>query len=264
MYSTGFCVAMTWKPSAARTSPMWGTITRRSSSAGSSTFCTDSGMRLSSLMKSTEPSRMARTSGPGKNDSSEYPRFEHQRRVEPAGELALGVAVVAVDAHRLLAQVAAHGERHGRLADAHRPLEQEVPARGPARPATGRAPGRGRRCRASPGCCAPGSRTILLVVLLASSSPSPVRPARRSVLRAARRLPAAAAAARLAAASERFSMRRAASAAVLRTETSGSAAAARRSGPRARGSPILARARQVSWRTRPSGSRSRPTSALTA
>ena len=70
MYSTGFCVATTWKPSAACTSPMCGTITRRSSSAGRRTFCTDSGMRLSSLMKSTEPSRIACTSGPGKNDAS--------------------------------------------------------------------------------------------------------------------------------------------------------------------------------------------------
>ena len=53
----------------ARTSPMRGTISSPSSRAGSSTFCTDSGMRLSSLMKSTTPSRMACTSGPGEEAS---------------------------------------------------------------------------------------------------------------------------------------------------------------------------------------------------
>ncbi len=70
MYSTGFCVAMTWKPSAARTSPMRGTMSKRSSSAGSSTFCTPSGILLSSLMKSTAPCRMACSNGPAKKDSS--------------------------------------------------------------------------------------------------------------------------------------------------------------------------------------------------
>jgi len=71
MYSTGFWVAMTWKPSAALMVPMRGTTSRRSSSDGSNTFCTPSGMRLSSLMNRTEPSIMACTSGPGKNVSSE-------------------------------------------------------------------------------------------------------------------------------------------------------------------------------------------------
>ena len=72
-YSTGFWVATTWKPGAAWTVPMWGTLTRRSSRAGRSTFCTDSGMRLSSLMKSTAPERIASTRGPGKNEASPKP-----------------------------------------------------------------------------------------------------------------------------------------------------------------------------------------------
>ena len=54
----------------------------------------------------------------------------HEGRVEPAAELGLGVAVVAVDAQRLAAQVGADGQRHGGLADAHGALEQEVAARG--------------------------------------------------------------------------------------------------------------------------------------
>ena len=69
-YSTGFCVATTWNPSTARTSPMCGSCSSRSSSAGSSTFCTLSGIRFSSLMNSTLPSRIASTSGPAKNASS--------------------------------------------------------------------------------------------------------------------------------------------------------------------------------------------------
>ena len=72
-YSTGFCVATTWNPSTARTSPMCGSCSSFSSSAGSSTFCTLSGIRLSSLMNSTLPSRIASTSGPAKNASSPYP-----------------------------------------------------------------------------------------------------------------------------------------------------------------------------------------------
>ncbi len=69
-YSTGFCVATTWNPSAALTSPMCGSCSSLSSNAGRSTFCTLSGMRFSSLMKSTLPPRMASTSGPAKNVSS--------------------------------------------------------------------------------------------------------------------------------------------------------------------------------------------------
>ena len=42
------------------------------------------GMRLSSLMKSIRPSRMASTSGPGKNTYLPVPCLEHERRVEPA------------------------------------------------------------------------------------------------------------------------------------------------------------------------------------
>jgi len=53
---------------------------------------------------------------------------EDERRVEPAGELALGVAVVAVDAHRRPAEVRADGEGHRGLADADRALEQKVTA----------------------------------------------------------------------------------------------------------------------------------------
>ena len=128
-YSTGFCVATTWKPSTARTSPMCGSCRRRSSSAGSSTFCTLSGMRLSSLMNSTRAlAHGLRPAGPAKKASSPYPCFQHQRRVEPAGELALRVAVVAVHAHGVAAQVAADGEGDGGLADADRPLEQQVTA----------------------------------------------------------------------------------------------------------------------------------------
>ena len=55
---------------------------------------------------------------------------EDQRRVEPAGEATLGEAVVAVHAHRLAAEGVADGERERRLARAHRPLQQQVPAAG--------------------------------------------------------------------------------------------------------------------------------------
>ena len=55
---------------------------------------------------------------------------KHERGVEPAREAALRAAVVAVHAHRLATQVAAHGKGDGRLARAHGPLEQQVtPAR---------------------------------------------------------------------------------------------------------------------------------------
>ena len=48
-----------------------GSSTSPSSSAGSSTFCTDSGMRLSSLMKRTPAPVIAWTIGPGTNDACE-------------------------------------------------------------------------------------------------------------------------------------------------------------------------------------------------
>ena len=54
--------------------------------------------------------------------------LEHERRVEPAGELALGVAVVAVHAHRVAPEVAADGQGDGGLADADGALQQEVTA----------------------------------------------------------------------------------------------------------------------------------------
>ena len=58
---------------------------------------------------------------------------QHQRRVEPAGEPALREAVVAVDAHGAASEAPADGERQRRLARAHRPLEQQVPAAGDRR-----------------------------------------------------------------------------------------------------------------------------------
>jgi len=54
--------------------------------------------------------------------------LQHERRVEPAGELALGIAVVAVDAHRVAAEMGAHGERHRGLAHPHGAFEQQMSA----------------------------------------------------------------------------------------------------------------------------------------
>ena len=65
---------------------------------------------------------------PGEERLFPVPLLEHERRVEPAGELALGVAVVAVDAHGVAAEVAADGQGDGGLAHAHGALEQQVAA----------------------------------------------------------------------------------------------------------------------------------------
>jgi hypothetical protein len=67
--SRGFCVAITRKPSRARSSPRRGTASRRSSMAGSSTFCTPSGSRFSSFTSRMPPARIASTSGPGTKES---------------------------------------------------------------------------------------------------------------------------------------------------------------------------------------------------
>ena len=56
------------------------------------------------------------------------PGLEDQRRIEPAGEARLAVAVVAVHPHRVRAQPAADRERQRRLAHADGPLEQQVAA----------------------------------------------------------------------------------------------------------------------------------------
>ena len=55
--------------------------------------------------------------------------LEDERRVEPAGQLLLGVALVAVDAEERPAEVLDERRGEDGLADADRPLEQEVPTR---------------------------------------------------------------------------------------------------------------------------------------
>ncbi len=73
MNSRGFWVAMMMKSSSASIVPILGTVIFLSSIAGSRTFWTPSGMRLSSFMNSMPPWVMAVVSGPSMKASFVYP-----------------------------------------------------------------------------------------------------------------------------------------------------------------------------------------------
>ena len=69
--SNGFIDATTRKPSAARTTPIRGTVTSRSAIAVSNALSVSSGARLTSSTYRNPPDRIARTSGPSMNVASE-------------------------------------------------------------------------------------------------------------------------------------------------------------------------------------------------
>ena len=127
-YSTGFCVATTWKPvGGAHLADVRqlqeALVERRQQHVLHA---------LGHAVELVDEQHAAVAHGldqrPGEERLLAVALLEHERRVEPAGELALGVAVVAVDAHGVAAEVAADGQGDGGLAHADRALEQQVTA----------------------------------------------------------------------------------------------------------------------------------------
>ena len=124
--SNGFIAATSRKPGSATTRPSRGTCSSRSLITVMSTLSVSSGTRLSSSTYSSEPSRIAVTSGAVDEHVGVVALGQHPGRVEvpdEAGRRQLGVALDELEAD---AELVGDGPQQRRLAGAGRTLDEDV------------------------------------------------------------------------------------------------------------------------------------------
>ena len=125
-YSTGFWVATTWKPACGPHLADVGHLDEALVERRQEHVLHRLGHAVELVDEEHTAAAHGLDQGAGKEGGLAVALLQDEGRVEPAGELALRVAVVAVDAQGGALEVGADGEGDGRLADAHGALEEEV------------------------------------------------------------------------------------------------------------------------------------------